>query len=36
VGMLMHKEIIGAFIQKNIRVDIRRKNMNITRNKDGT
>ena len=34
--MLMNKEIIRVFIQRNIRVDIRRKNMNITRNKDGT
>ena len=34
--MVMTKEIIGVFIQRNIRVDIRRKNTNITRNKDGT
>ena len=34
--MLMNKEIIGAYIQRNIRIDIRRKNTNITRNKDGT
>ena len=34
--MLMNKEIIGVFIQRNIRVDIRRKNMNITKNRDGT
>ena len=32
----MTKEGGGVFIQRNIRVDIRRKNMNITRNKDGT
>lgn len=34
--MLMNKEIIRVFIQRNIRVDIRRKNMNITKNRDGT
>ena len=34
--MLMNKEIIGVFIQRNIRVDIRRKNTNITKNRDGT
>ena len=28
--------IIRVFIQRNIRVGIRRKNTNITRNKDGT
>ena len=26
----------GVFIQRNIRVDIRRKNTNITKNRDGT
>ena len=34
--ILMSKEIKGVSIQRNIRVDIRRKNTNITRNRDGT
>ena len=34
--MVMTKESRGVFIQRNIRVDIRRKNTNITKNRDGT
>jgi len=34
--MLMTKEGGGVSIQRNIRIDIRRKNTNITKNRDGT